>query len=412
MELVKLKMKKSYKTFLSLIGLLIIFIISIGCLYLINPRSLINSIIEVNGDLSINFIDGKSIKTKDNKKIRFSITNNSDHVNYYVISFTKVRGNATYKLISNNSVMISDYLKSVDSINSEYLSIDAKDTKSYILEISSEEGIKGTFKIQNIEEQNEYFSDMILKQTPPVNSAKTKVGVDVALDDEGLIKSNDDIGVSYYYRGSVKNNYVLFGGLLWRIVRINGNGTVRMILDGETSTIGSYYTSNNKNFEFDKSNMKKILDDWLDENLKDYNDLIATSKFCSDIEYDNDLSSYANERIFTNQIPVLACLGKTINNKVGLLSIDEVILAGANTKTINQNFYLYNKKITSEWYTLSSAKGDEATINMFMINVDGSININRTGNLNRSIRPVISLEKNIQMTGDGTIDNPYRLLEN
>ncbi len=62
-----------------------------------------------------------------------------------------------------------------------------------------------------------------------------------ALDSEiGLYAAEDDLGTSYYYRGNVKNNYVSFAGYIWRIIRVNGNGTVRMIYSGtSTSDTGS-----------------------------------------------------------------------------------------------------------------------------------------------------------------------------
>ena len=47
-----------------------------------------------------------------------------------------------------------------------------------------------------------------------------------------LCKAKDAYGDSYYYRGNVTNNYVKFAGFYWRIVRINGDGTVRVIYDG------------------------------------------------------------------------------------------------------------------------------------------------------------------------------------
>ena len=66
-----------------------------------------------------------------------------------------------------------------------------------------------------------------------------------ATTDEGLFMAEDDEGESYYYRGAVKNNYVSFAGLVWRIIRRNGDGSIRMIYSGkstsdtgETTTIG------------------------------------------------------------------------------------------------------------------------------------------------------------------------------
>ena len=56
----------------------------------------------------------------------------------------------------------------------------------------------------------------------------------------GLYKTTDADGDTYFYRGAVKNNYVSFGGYIWRIVRINGNGSVRMIYSGtSTSATGA-----------------------------------------------------------------------------------------------------------------------------------------------------------------------------
>ena len=45
----------------------------------------------------------------------------------------------------------------------------------------------------------------------------------------GLYKTTDNDGDSYYYRGSVTNNNVKFAGLDWKIIRINGDGSIRMI---------------------------------------------------------------------------------------------------------------------------------------------------------------------------------------
>lgn len=48
----------------------------------------------------------------------------------------------------------------------------------------------------------------------------------------GLYKAEDDDGTTYYYRGVVNNNWVEFGGFYWRIIRINGDGSIRLIYSG------------------------------------------------------------------------------------------------------------------------------------------------------------------------------------
>ena len=70
-----------------------------------------------------------------------------------------------------------------------------------------------------------------------------------ATTDEGLFMAEDDEGESYYYRGAVKNNYVSFAGFTWRIIRRNGDGSVRMIYSGKkTSDTGDAVTIGNYQF--------------------------------------------------------------------------------------------------------------------------------------------------------------------
>ena len=76
-----------------------------------------------------------------------------------------------------------------------------------------------------------------------VESAKTNINSKgapdfskIATTDEGLFMAKDDEGASYYYRGAVKNNYVSFAGFIWRIVRRNGDGSIRMIYSGKSTS--------------------------------------------------------------------------------------------------------------------------------------------------------------------------------
>ena len=61
---------------------------------------------------------------------------------------------------------------------------------------------------------------------------------------EGMYSVNDNDGVSYYYLGDATNNYLMFKDMLFRIVRINGDGTLRLILD--SSDLVYNYGENNK----------------------------------------------------------------------------------------------------------------------------------------------------------------------
>ncbi len=45
-----------------------------------------------------------------------------------------------------------------------------------------------------------------------------------------LASTEDDYGTSYYFRGTVKNNYVEYANMCWRIVRVTGDGSIKLVL--------------------------------------------------------------------------------------------------------------------------------------------------------------------------------------
>ncbi len=51
-----------------------------------------------------------------------------------------------------------------------------------------------------------------------------------------LASAKDDYGTSYYFRGAIKNNYVEFANKCWRIVRIVGDGSVKLVLHNDNTT--------------------------------------------------------------------------------------------------------------------------------------------------------------------------------
>lgn len=411
MELVKLKMKTVYKTFLLVILVLLIFVVSLGVISLFyNGVLKRGSYVEAVGDLSINYLDGKSIRVNGNDTIKFSITNVSEMSYSFNLRLLKVRGSGSYKLKSNNEVISEGEIKTTDEIQTSQITIIGSETKEFELEISCKEKVGFEIDIYGENNQVIIFKDTILNDNRVSSDSLTKVGYDIASEDEGLIKSSDDAGVSYYFRGNVVNNYVSFADKTWRIVRINGDGTVRLVLNG-VAGLSTYYDSEKKDFAYNNSKIKEYLDGWFNDNLVNNVSNIANGKFCSDILKDEMNNYNAYLRVYTNKIPALNCLGESFNSNIGLLSIDEVIFAGANTQTLNANFYLINTDIKEEWYTLSAAKGNDDKLNMFMINTNGSIDVGTEGDLYRYVRPVINLVKNVEVEGNGTKDNPYVIVE-
>ena len=80
------------------------------------------------------------------------------------------------------------------------------------------------------------FAETILANNK-VKAPITTPGAAASTVDEALLASTvDDYGTSYYFRGAVTNNYVEFANKCWRIVRVGGDGSVKLILHNDNPT--------------------------------------------------------------------------------------------------------------------------------------------------------------------------------
>lgn len=79
----------------------------------------------------------------------------------------------------------------------------------------------------------------------------TKTSIDDGTN--GIYSAKDDLGTSYYFRGNVTNNYVKFANKYWRIIRINGDGTIRMIYAGTSAHANGYNDSSTDDMSIGKS---------------------------------------------------------------------------------------------------------------------------------------------------------------
>ena len=70
---------------------------------------------------------------------------------------------------------------------------------------------------------------------PTINEDGSVDVTKIEATDGYVCSASDTYGTSYYYRGNVTNNYVKFADKYWRIIRINGDGTVRVIYDGTSA---------------------------------------------------------------------------------------------------------------------------------------------------------------------------------
>ena len=117
-------------------------------------------------------------------------------------------------------------------------------------ETSSKTTAKRTAKVTKTNPRTDPRTDPIEKPTKPTNTLediiknnhkiedpKTKPGLEPSAKDEAVLAATkDDYGTSYYFRGNVKDNYVIFANKCWRIVRITGNGAVKLVLHNDNTT--------------------------------------------------------------------------------------------------------------------------------------------------------------------------------
>lgn len=402
-------MRLRFKTILFFILSLFVFCAIVGIGYLFYNEITDDADIVVDGNLTINYMSGKKFKTAGNASMNFSVTNNGDVQQYYYIQFLDIYAqDVSYEVTSSNDIKISNKLKS--GIILDQIAIAPNETNNYTLNFNSNQSEKysGTIQIGLRKNENNIFSEVILSQNSISDKTLSVIGENATLD-EGLLPMQDDVGISYYFRGATLKNNVSFAGMNWKIIKVDSDGSVRLVLDGLAESI-SKYTDSDK--EFEKSSIYETLNVWFDEKLKDYSDYIAYNKYCNDITLGSDDKTFiAYTRLLTNKIPTFVCLSNDVNAKIGLLTADEVMLAGGSTKA-NTNYYLYNKNITNSYYTMTSAISNGSGYFPFVVNPNGSLESNINGTLLRGVRPVITIMKNARVTGTGLIDDPYQIIEN
>ena len=219
-------------------------------------------------------------------------------------------------------------------------------------------------------------------------------------------------------RINVENNYVSFAGQTWRIVRINENGTVRLVMNDTilsslkfTSTMNDY-----RNMYYTNSEVKPILEKWYTDNLQDYDDKIEIGTYCEQakVKTSNDFTSgNVSMNIYTSYTPSFRCETDLngygiVNSKIGLISYDEGLYAGGYYSK-GSNYYLNTK--TANW-TMSPAGINGTTIRGWGISSIGELwdyDVDSSGSYRLYLKPVINLKVNTQVIGTGTSTDPYVL---
>ena len=232
------------------------------------------------------------------------------------------------------------------------------------------------------------------------NGSQTATGLGDGTN--GVYVAEDDLGNSYYFRGNVDNNYVYFAKNWWRIIRINGDGTIRMIYTGNPNDSSSQeyisesaYNSSSKDNAYvgymygsagsstyeathantNDSTIKEVVDTWYQNNLHSYSQYIADAIYCNDREVVNftynkgtNTTTYNGNGAATNESAyaslkrnhiehnlTLKCtntndkftvsntLGNgALTNPIGLPTTDEIVMSGASAYDYATNSYIQN----------------------------------------------------------------------
>jgi len=408
-------MRARFKSALSVIFMMIVILVVLGVFYGIYIKYLSNaSDIKISGPLSINYLDGSKLKLKGSEEVSFSIINDSEEDAYFFIEFRNpknIKDTITYTLSNGDDINITDELNAYNTIVSSYNLISGGEIQNFTLKFESKDDFKYSLEL-NINTENletNSFAEVILKNNEVKEKPVTIPGVDVATTEEGLITSVDDYGTTYYFRGASSKNHVLINDLKFRIVRINGDGTVRLVYDGQTEELKKYYETFEK-YEYNQTIVNTYLRSWVNANLEDYANYLANYKYCNDLNLENN-DFLALSRLKVDNIPSFVCLGDKVLNKVGLLTADEVIYAGATLNEDNKSFYLYNESITESYYTMTSASLSSNAYYLFMVNENGKVITGTSGGNLGAVRPVINIIKTATVTGNGTVNDPYQLTE-
>ena len=325
------------------------------------------------------------------------------------------------------------------------------------------------------------FKDRILA----LNDVKTPIttpGAAISTASEALLASaEDDYGTSYYFRGAVTNNYVEFANKCWRIVRVGGDGSVKLILHNDnttgvanpcdsannsTSAAFASYTvmqqESNLNTNYDdnayvgfkygtvgastyeathantnKSTILTNLETWYTNNLKTYESVIDDNVWCNDktnvtdtsynpgsyggtptgLGYGTNKTYYgATQRLVSSGNsaggtgPSLKCNGELskINSKVGLITADELALAGYAYNISNTTTYLQENATDTYWWSLSpyAFNGSSASV-WYVYGSSGGFSGYSFVYYTSGVRPSISLKSTTNVTGEGTSSSPF-----
>jgi len=214
-------------------------------------------------------------------------------------------------------------------------------------------------------------------RTVIVTVATTK---DIILSD-GVTSTNEACteGVDCYINKG-DNNFVWYSGHLWRIIKVNSDGTVKLV----TEEVVAGFSFDDDSSAFIGSHAEEWLNEEFYRELNNTNELIVESEYCNE-----QLNSLKKKRYTCSD-------SAKVKAKVALLTVDEYnILGGANS-------YLNNG---TRFHTMTPTGPKTA----FIVEEDGNREYNLYVNEPYGMRPVITTKALDITKGTGTKEDPYHV---
>ena len=399
-------------------------------------------------------------------KVTASIPLASGTINYVPYDFSVL---AMYQLNEDGGYDAISKMPSGDfTINTEksYCTVDgSKDTNAKL------ETIDGNHTIANLQVGSKcylYFDvdlggnagEEILAHYKTVKTRSLPLTTSSKVEDTTtgtIYKAQDDWGDTYYFAGNPTDNWVKFANFYWRIIRINGDGSIRMIYQGTSANttgtgtqlqtnafnssynrseyVGYMYTSGQQHGNTTNSPIKTIIDNWYSSNLASYADKISKEAgFCGDRELQSGSWSstgshnYAGYgRLVANSSsvnPTFKCSNsndlyttsssskgnKKLANPIGLITADEAVMAGASWSSGNSSYYLYNN---ANYWTMSPFNfSSNGYAYVFCVSSASRLSYASVDWTSGGVRPVINIASDVEITGSGTSSDPYIVVEN
>ena len=309
-----------------------------------------------------------SAHTKDDVESQ-STSVSSTYQAYYITYGTGYEANGTKFNLTGAAVTSDTYANSYSSLVGKYLvSYSIPNTGS-----STAGTMKTTTNLSSV-----YYVVSATQESFTYKQITSNKNTTEAL----LASTVDDYGTSYYFRGAVKNNYVEFANKCWRIVRITGDGSVKLVLHNDNTTkvanpCSSANNSSNAAFarysgtryksafntdyndnayigfmygtagasdyasahaNTNKSTILTNLESWYNNNLKTYESKLADTIWCNDKStvsggpgYGTNSTNYAAyNRIYSTKEPSLICPNDNKGGKLSKFTVSDITNGNGN----------------------------------------------------------------------------------